>query len=311
MRRFRALAFAAAIAAAEAAAVPFSVVVDAPPELAGRAAEVRAIAANDLDDLPSLLGLEVGNRSIRVVLAPEGSDLATSAPTWVAGYALGPLHAIVLFPARVPSYPDRNLRALLRHEVTHLLTYEAAGGEPVPRWFVEGLATVAAREWGIEDRARTAIAVIGRGPRSLLDLDDAFTRGGADAARAYAISAALVRHLQRRVGTDFTARTLAKVASGATLREAFREVTGRSLDAEARAFFGREAFWRTWVPFLTSSTGLWMAITLLALWAIRRRRQRDAEIRARFEEEEAAQERAWAAELRRRREESEDPMRHN
>ena len=311
MRAHSFLAVAGLVVATVAPAAPFSVVVEAPPELAGRAAEVRAIVADGLGDLPGLLGLAPGQRPIRVVLAPERSELASAAPSWVAGYALGPLRTIVLFPARVPSYPDRNLEALLRHEVTHLLTYEAAAGEPMPRWFVEGLATVAAREWGIEDRARTALAVIGRGPRSLADLDDAFSRGGSEAARAYALSAALVRHLQRRVGTDFTARTLVGVATGSTLREAFRKATGHSLDAEARAFFGREAFWRTWVPFLTSSTGLWMAITLLALWAIRRRRMRDGEIRARFAEEEAAQERAWAAKLRRLREESDDSMRHN
>jgi len=297
--------------AGAAAAAPIELVVESPPELAGRAAEVRAIAAHRLDDLPQLLGLVPGRRPIRAVLAPEGSALAEAAPSWVAGYAVGARRTVVLFPSRVPSYPDGTLEALVRHEVAHLLAWEATGGAPLPRWFAEGLATVAAREWRIGDRARTALAVLGRGPRSLADLDAAFDRGGAQAARAYALSAALVRHLQRRVGPDFAARTLAGVAAGGTVREAFRDATGHSLDAEARAFFGREAFWRTWVPFLTSSTGVWTAITLLALWAIRRRRRRDAEIRARFAEEEAALERAWAADLRRRRELDDDPGRHN
>jgi len=40
------------------------------------------------------------------------------------------------------------------------------------------------------------------------------------------------------------------------------------------------------VPVLTSSVTLWLLITLLALWAIRRRRARDAALRRIWEEEE-------------------------
>jgi hypothetical protein len=50
--------------------------------------------------------------------------------------------------------------------------------------------------------------------------------------------------------------------------------------------------WSRWIPLLTSSLALWMTITFLALWAIRRRRRRDALIRERWDLEDQLQERA-------------------
>jgi hypothetical protein len=220
------------------------------------------------------------------VLAPEGSRLAGNVPSWVSGYAVPELGTVVLFPGRVPSYPDRNLETLLHHEIAHLLLARAAGGNPVPRWFNEGTATVAAREWGVEDGARVALATIGRGPRSLSEVDASFSGDGAAASRGYAVSAALVRYLLRRYGEDAVSRILARVSRGAEFGDAVEATTGETLSGFARGYFGRETLWTTWVPFLTSSTVLWMAITLLALLAIKRRRERDEALREAWAQEE-------------------------
>jgi len=284
-------AFLAPLLAAVLAAAPapaLELVVEAPPELAGAAASVRALAGIDLAEVLALTGLADPGPAIRVVLAGERSALAGRAPSWVAGYTLGPLATIVLFPARVPSYPDRNLETLVVHEVMHVLVSRAAAGHEVPRWFDEGLATVAAREWALEDRARTALALIGHRPRSVAEVAEAFSGDGATAARAYALSAAYVRFILRRHGTAGTARTLALVADGVPFAEAFRRATGEDLSMVETAFFRREAFWGAWVPFLTSTTALWIGITALALLAIRGRRRRDAELRERWAYEEAA-----------------------
>ena len=44
--------------------------------------------------------------------------------------------------------------------------------------------------------------------------------------------------------------------------------------------------WNTWVPFLTSSAALWMAVTILALAAIARRQARNRAMREMWDEEE-------------------------
>jgi hypothetical protein len=263
-----------------------SLQVEAPPELAHQAAAVRALETSDWASLFDLVGLAGAGPPVRVVLATERSEAARNVPSWVSGYAVPELGTVVLFPGRVPSYPDRNLETLLHHEIAHLLLARAAGGGAVPRWFNEGVATVAAREWGVEDGARVALATIGRGPRSLSDVNMAFSGDTASASRGYAVSAALVRYLLRRYGEEAVGRILARVSRGAGFDEAFEGTTGENVGTFARGYFGRETLWSTWVPFVTSTTVLWMAITLLALLAIKRRRERDAAIREAWAEEE-------------------------
>ncbi|MFH1177846.1 MAG: hypothetical protein V1750_10610 [Acidobacteriota bacterium] len=289
MRLLRSLLLAFLAAPAGAASRSPALVVEAPPELAGIAAQVRGLGEEGFAEILELTGAVDPGAPIHVILAAEGGAVSRNAPSWVAGYALPELGAIVLFPARVPSYPDRNLAALVAHEVAHVMVARAAGQGALPRWFAEGLATVAAREWALEDRARFALAVVGRAPRSLAELDAAFTGDDAAVTRAYALSSALVRSLLQRYGSQAAALILGEVAAGSTFAVGFAKVTGETPKESAARFFGREAFWNTWVPFLTSSTALWMGITLLSLWAIRKRRERDAAIRERFALEEELQ----------------------
>lgn len=274
-------------AAAPGAAAPSpKLEVEAPAELAGVAEEVRLLADEDFSEVLHLTGMTGFADPIRVMLVPESSQLARDTPGWVSGYARGSDDLIVLFPARVRSYPDRNLRTLLHHEVAHVLVAQAARGRPVPRWFNEGVATVAAREWGLEDRARFAAAVIGRGPTTTRELDASFRESGDEVRRAYALSAAFIRFMQQRYGSLAPAEILAGLADGLDFETAFSRATGDPIGRAEQIFFEEEAFWNTWVPFLTSSGALWMAITALALIAIHRRRVRSQRILEQWEAEE-------------------------
>jgi len=76
------------------------------------------------------------------------------------------------------------------------------------------------------------------------------------------------------------------VASGLSFDAAFEQATGTPIAAAEASFWDRQTFWYRWVPILTSSVTLWMLVTLLALWAIRRRRSRDAARRQAWDEEE-------------------------
>jgi hypothetical protein len=259
----------------------------APPELEATAREVRAFENDDFTEALLLTGATGFSSRIRVVLVPESSDLARDVPPWVSGYARGGEALIVLFPARVRSYPDRNLRSLVHHEVAHVLVAQAARGRPVPRWFNEGVATVAARQWGIEDRARFAMASLGGRFRTTGDLNAAFEGSDSDVRRAYAMSAALVRFIQQRHGTLAPATVLRGLASGLDFEDAFTFATGVPLSRTEIVFFEEDAFENTWLPFLTSTGALWMAVTLLALIAIYRRRVRSRRMIEEWDEEES------------------------
>lgn len=266
--------------------------VENPPGLAGVAEEVRAISRRDFSSGLVMTGLMEFSSPIKIVLALNDSEVARRTPSWVSGFANGRSRTIVLFPGRVSSYPDNNLETLVHHEIAHVLVAEAARGRRVPRWFNEGLATVAAREWGIEDRARYAAAVVGRGPRTTAELDLGFEQGGRRVSRSYALSGAFVRWLLSEYGEHVTARILELVSRDMSFREAFVRATGDTLEWAEHRFFVREAIWHTWVPFLTSSGVLWAAITALAVIAIRRRRTKSAKMRERWDaEEEIAEER--------------------
>jgi len=265
-------------------------------------------AAAHLESLPSTVFdpaiVLTGSRShdpVRVFVAGEQSRVARSTPSWISGFADGRASTIVVFPARASSYPNDGLDELIRHEMSHVLTARAARGGDVPRWFDEGVAMNAGRGWSFDDRSRLTFAMVTGSPIGMDEVDRAFLRGEVPAGRAYAISEAFVRDLLKRHGPGVTAAILAEVGRGRSFPAAFRNATGESLAQAERTFWSDLTFWNRWLPIITSSFVLWIAITLLALWAIGRRRARDAAIRARWEEED------WLeAEAERRRREDED-----
>jgi len=280
-----------AVNAAVAAGVPPRLVFEAPPRFMSTAARLRVSAPPQLSSILRLTGLADPGPPIRVVLAPEGSPEAGLVPRWVVGYALGDQGLIVLLPERVPSYPDSSLDDVLAHETAHVLVARAAGGRPLPRWFQEGMAMIAGRSWGLDDRTRLTLALLVDRPVSLAALDGRFSRGQAEVNRAYAIAGSFVRDLLDRYGPEVAPSILAGVARGLSFEDAFFTATGTSLAAAEDSFWSRQTLWYRWVPVLTSSVTLWLLITLLALWAIRHRRRRDAAQRRIWEEEEEARER--------------------
>ncbi|MFP5285733.1 MAG: hypothetical protein ACLGI9_08345, partial [Thermoanaerobaculia bacterium] len=268
-----------------AAQRPPELIVQAPPSLKSAAERVRSVEPGRFLDAMRLVGLKDPGPPIQVLLGPEGSDLAM-VPPWVSGYAFGEEGVIVLLPARTPSYPDSSLEELLRHEVAHVLVARAAGNRPIPRWFHEGLAMIAGLSWGLDDRSQLTLTLVGDGEVSLERLEQEFRGGRGDVRGAYAIAGAFANDLLRRHGDDAAARILAEVARGLSFEDAFRSATGSSLAEAERAFWRRQTFWYRWVPLLTSSVTLWLLITLLAIWAIGKRRARDAALRRMWDEEE-------------------------
>jgi hypothetical protein len=147
------------------------------------------------------------------------------------------------------------------------------------------MAMIAGLSWGFDDRSRLTLALLVDRPVSLAELDQRFTGGQSEVNRAYAIAGSFVHDLFDRYGQDVAARILQGVSRGLSFPDAFRAATGDSLAAAESSFWDRQTFWYRWVPVLTSSVTLWMIVTLLALWAIKRRRARDAALRRIWDEE--------------------------
>ncbi len=277
-----AIALALPAAAREAPELSF----EAPTVLAPQVERLKKLDPAGLVTIMDLLGLDQPGPPITVQLAREGSPEARHAPSWAVAYALGGAGLVVLIPSRVPGYPDHTLETVLRHEVAHVLIARAARRRGVPRWFNEGLAIYGARDWGFEDRARLTLATVRRGGVALADLDQRFAGGRHSAAGAYALSAAFVRFLLDQHGPFVASRIFDQLAQGHAFDLAFRRAVGNSLETEEIRFWRHLDIWNKWVPLLSSSTTLWLLITMLALWAFKRRRERDAEQLAAWDEEE-------------------------
>jgi len=260
--------------------------IEAPAELADARARLASFDPNRLRGVMRLVGLEVAGDPIRVVLLPEGYEMAKRTPPPTAGYALPDQDLIVLFPARSPQYPHDTLEDVLHHEVAHVLMARAAGGAGLPLWFHEGLAVLGERTWGLEDQARLVSEMVMVSRTPLDRVDAMFAADEGSKTRAYTLAAAFVRELIRRHGADAPANLLRRMRAGETFERAFANAMGESVAEAENAFWSGQRFWTSIGPFLTTQTALWMGVTVIALAAIIRRRMQRAAKRRQWEESE-------------------------
>ena len=252
---------------------------DVVPELAFEAPAGTAAYAERLD-------LTEPGGPIRILVLPEDSPLARRTPSWVSGYTREPGGVIVLFPERVPAYPHDSLEALLQHEIAHVLIARAAGGRYVPRWFHEGVAMAAERAWGFGDRARFLYEVARRGTVPIGDLDRLFRGNERSVVLGYSLAGAIIDEILVEQGPGWPARVLASVREGRRFDDAFARTTGMTVSEASDVFWRRHRFVAVWLPWATSPTTMWSAITLLALAAIVQLRRRRAARRRQWEAEE-------------------------
>lgn len=253
-----------------AAAIELSV--DAPPSLAAAAARIRGVDAADLRDALLRAGLELPP-SVDVTLVPEDDPRAREAPPWVVGRAFGSRH-IVIFPARVARYPYDSLESVLRHEVVHLALDARAAGQPLPRWFHEGVATSVEAGWDVTDQLRLLIAAL-RDPK-ISDVSQLFQSDAqGDTILAYLLATVLVEDLRQRYGGASPGRIAAQVARGVPFARALEMETGETPDTAAAHAWRAYLQWTNWIPAFTSGAAVWTGILALAcvVFVVRRRRR--------------------------------------
>ena len=275
-----------------AADLPFVVfdtlplVFEAPPRFAPLVGRLQKMNPQAVTAAMELVGLQATEPPISITLAPEDSEIARQTPSWVSGYALVPSSRIVLFPDRRVSYPHGSLEGLLLHELTHVFVMRMTGSHTGPRWFEEGIAMVASGERDLEDRAWGFWIGLTATPSALEDINRLFSEEPPAVQKAYLLSEALVRYLMTSFGPDIPRRILAERANGISFEDAVQSVTGRSLLEFERSFWAQQTVWRRWIPVLTSSTIIWVAVMLVAWAAFRKQRQRAAAVKRQWEQEE-------------------------
>ncbi len=257
----------------------------------GNRTEAQALAERApgiLAELERDLGLRLkGSVTVRI-LPPRRPDFpgaeGGAVPLWAVGYVPGGLGEVVLRGDLVRSYPFEDLLSLLGHELTHVLLHSLpAGAGPLPHWFSEGVAVAESRRWSLRDAFTLGTTLLAGPPPRLETLSASFPADEGAARAAYAESFHFIAYLEREHGPGAVRRILAEMASGARFREAFRRGAGRDLAEVERGWRGRVNLAYRWVPALTSTSVLWMGITLLVLLVRVAKRRRERAIQEAWE----------------------------
>lgn len=165
---------------------------------------------------------------VLIAIAPDARRFrqwaGPGAPEWGVALAF-PESRRVIVQGRAAGSEAGDPLETLRHELAHLALHERLGDRP-PRWFDEGYASVAAREWRRDDVLATNVALALRGAPTFDQLEESFAEGATAAQSAYALSY----------------RAVAEMASldperGLSLMFQYWE-RGKNLDAAVRQAFG-------------------------------------------------------------------------
>jgi len=126
--------------------------------------------------------------------------------------------------------PASSLELVLAHEVVHHVLSHL-GGEPLPRWFEEGLCVYNAGVSFLQvDYSIERLAAAGNLP-DFADADAAFRGALYDAAVAYKLGHSAVSHFMQHHGVVELRDLLRRVSEGAAFEDAFLHATGRPLQA--------------------------------------------------------------------------------
>jgi len=193
--------------------------------------EDRVLATSLLDGAvknDSFPGLPRPRERVLLAIAPDHRRfrewIGPGAPEWGAAITFPESHRIVM-QGRASGSDAGDPREVLRHEIAHLALHESLGDLP-PRWFDEGYASYAAREWTREDALTTNVALALRGTPTFDELDRQFSGGSMAAQNAYALAYRAVVELA----------SIDPVTGLSRFFNAWRET--RSMDASLRSEFG-------------------------------------------------------------------------
>lgn len=134
---------------------------------------------------------------VLIAIAPDRERfrewIGPQVPEWGAAVAFPSLQRIIMQGSRAGTDAG-DPREVLRHEIAHLVVHEFLGDLP-PRWFDEGYASWAAREWRREDALETNLSIAVGGMPTLQELEAMFQGGAGSADAAYAFAHRAVAEL--------------------------------------------------------------------------------------------------------------------
>ncbi len=215
---------------------------------------------------------------VLVAIAPDAARFRAwagrNAPDWGAAIAFPESRRIVMQGRAAPADAG-DPQEVLRHELAHLALHERLGDRP-PRWFDEGYASVAAREWRREDVLAANVALAVRGAPSLDQLEESFSSGSVAAQSAYALSYRAVTELASLDPERGLTLFFRFWGDGASMEAAMRRAFGVTLAGFEREFQSRTRRRYGGLALAADMSMAVFAVTVLVLpfYVVRRTRDR-------------------------------------
>jgi hypothetical protein len=226
----------------------------------------------------SFPGIPKPTARILVALAPDAQRfrewIGPFAPEWGAAVAFPGSNRIIMQGSSSGADAGNPIETF-RHEVAHLALHETMGELP-PRWFDEGYASWAAREWTREDVLATNLGLVWRGMPTLEELDQRFEGGSASAQEAYALAYRAVADLAALGGPEGLAPLFRSWKEEESLEKAIRLTYGITLTDFEKQWQSRTRR-RYGMLALVSNfaiAGVLVSLVLLPLYLARRRRDK-------------------------------------
>ena len=229
---------------------------------------------------PGLPAGVLGGEGVDVWLAPSPAvwDSLTggAVPEWGAGVAMPDRGLIVLPTYDWARNPPHTLHTTLHHELAHVALQRWLGPARTPRWFTEGYAQVAAREWSIESAWRLRLALMSDRTPPLDSLTLDWPVDATDARTAYLLAASAVAYLIDRSGENGIRVLLMRWRESVDFDQAFRSTYGLTMGQFEEDWRAHVKKRYGWTVILGQSFVFWImaAVMLMVLVVIRRRRDR-------------------------------------
>jgi len=205
-------------------------------------------------ELEDRLQLAMATRTVTVVLqTARGADRKEGGSVAIIAVALPEVNRIVIDYPAVLRHPF-SLRAVLKHELCHLLLHAAVPANALPRWLDEGIAQWVSDGVGelmiTDDAALLNKALLSERALPLSSLAHEFPASRELLPLAYAESRSFVEYLAARFGAASIPTLLGHLSEGKNVQLAFIETFSESLAELERGWkssLHQENLWFTWL----------------------------------------------------------------
>ena len=215
-------------------------------------------------------------------------------PDWSDGVASPSRNIIILKSSNIlPEHADNSKIAV--HELAHILLNQAVNGNPIPRWFNEGLAVYYSGEKAFASGSLISKALVTKSIIDLTDIDDVLTFYSNKAQLAYQESYLAVSYLFEQYGKEKVKEIISELGKGLPLDQALLNIIGMEMldfEYEWHQHIKKKYRWRFLVDF---DTYLWILILALFILGFILMRLKNKRTIKRWDEEDNGWNNEWTA----------------